>query len=324
MARTRGPTGVGCLDVYALPRYVYEVAPALQFMVLIFIVWVERQQRKVIDYLLEENRILRQRLGPKPVRLTRNERVRLAIKGHTLGRAVLADVASIAKADTILRWYRNLVVRGAVKPNKGPGRPKTDSDVAQLVVRMARESSGWGYSRLKDALANVGIPIGRNTVARILAEHGIEPAPKRKLSWSVFLAAHWSSFRCHRNERCSSSPKSAQVQGNIMPSGASAAIHEDPRLASASLPLLDVNSCISRKAPAVIRCFPCEASANDDVAGKRRFAVTAPSRRRGSCRSRSHLRSVLRRGKAEPRQDPYRIQQFGFRHQGLLVPARHS
>ena len=126
-------------------------------MVLAFIVWVERQQQKVIDYLLEENRILRERLGPKPVRLTRNERVRLAIKGHTLGRAVLADVASIAKADTILRWYRNLVVGGVLKPNKSPGRPKTDRDVAKLVVCMARESSGWGYSRLKKALANVGI-----------------------------------------------------------------------------------------------------------------------------------------------------------------------
>ena len=212
-------------------------------MMLTFIVWVECQQQKVLDYLLEENRILRERLGPKPVRLTRNERVRLAIKGHTLGRAVLADVASIAKADTILRWYRDLVVAGALKPNKGPGRPKTDADVAKLVVRMARESSGWGYSRLKDALANVGIQIGRNTVARILAEHGIEPAPKRKLSWSVFLAAHWSSFRCHRNEKRSPSPKSAQVQANTMP-----------------LPLLDMNSCISRKAPAMTQCFHGEAS----------------------------------------------------------------
>ena len=283
------------------------MAPALQFMVLTFIVWVERQQQKVIDYLLEENRILRQRLGPKSVRLTRNERVRLAIKGYTLGRAVLADVASIAKADTILRWYRNLVVAGAVKPNKGPGRPKTDANVAKLVVRMARESSGWGYSRLKDALANVGIPIGRNTVARILAEHGIEPAPKRKLSWSVFLAAHWSSFRCHRNEKRSPSPKSAQVQASTMP-----------------LPLLDMNSFISRKAPVVIRCCPGEASTNDDVTRKRRFAVTAPSRRKGGCHLRSHLRSVLRCGKAETRQDPYRTKQFGFRCQAPLVPARHS
>ncbi len=46
------------------------------------------------------------------------------------------------------------------------------------------------------ALANMGHEVGRNTVKRILAEHGIEPAPARdkRTPWSTFLKAHWGAI----------------------------------------------------------------------------------------------------------------------------------
>jgi len=57
---------------------------------------------------------------------------------------------------------------------------------------MAEENLSWGYSRIRDALHNLGITTDRNTVKRILNDHGIEPAPKRKrkMPWSTFIAAH--------------------------------------------------------------------------------------------------------------------------------------
>ena len=42
---------------------------------------------------------------------------------------------------------------------------------------MAKENAGWGYTRIVGAMKNLGHDVGRMTVARVLAEHGIDPAP---------------------------------------------------------------------------------------------------------------------------------------------------
>jgi transposase InsO family protein len=67
-------------------------------------------------------------------------------------------------------------------------------EIADLAVRMARENSLWGYSRIQGALENLGHRVGRTTIASILKRHGIEPAPERgrRVTWSQFLKAHWS------------------------------------------------------------------------------------------------------------------------------------
>ena len=61
---------------------------------------------------------------------------------------------------------------------------------------MATENSSWGYTRIRGALRNLGHEVGRNTVRRILAAHGIEPAPERRkrVPWSTFLKAHWGAI----------------------------------------------------------------------------------------------------------------------------------
>jgi putative transposase len=63
----------------------------------------------------------------------------------------------------------------------------------KLVLVMAKENPAWGYSRIQGALSNVGHQIGRMTIARILRDHGLEPAPRRRggMSWKTFLKAHW-------------------------------------------------------------------------------------------------------------------------------------
>ena len=109
----------------------------------------------------------------------------------------LAEVATIATPDTILRWYRELVAKkydGSAR--RGLGRPRTVAEIARLLVEMARLNTGWGYTRLRGALKNVGHAVGRNTIKRILKEQGIEPAPlrRRQYSWATFIKAHFSAI----------------------------------------------------------------------------------------------------------------------------------
>ncbi|MHC4392449.1 MAG: hypothetical protein ACYS22_14205 [Planctomycetota bacterium] len=68
--------------------------------------WVNRHQQDVIEYVKAENRVLREQLRGRRVRLTNDQRRRLALKGKILGRKLLADVAGLLTPDTILRWYR--------------------------------------------------------------------------------------------------------------------------------------------------------------------------------------------------------------------------
>ena len=121
----------------------------LRFLLLFFAGWVNRQQADVIDYLREENRALRHKLGDKPVRLSKYWRRRLAVKGRALGRKLLREVASVATPDTILRWYRQLVADkydGSENRRPGPGRPRKEQEIRALVVRMALENVRWGYT----------------------------------------------------------------------------------------------------------------------------------------------------------------------------------
>ena len=159
--------------------------------------WVNRQQQDVIDYLQEENRVLRAGLRGKRLRLSDDDRRRLAVKAQALGREALAQIASVATPATLLRWYRHLIAaKYDGSKNRSPGRPPTAKDIRELIVRVARENPTWGYTRLRGALKNLGHELGRNTIKRILAEHGIAPAPERgrSMSWSTFIKAHWGAI----------------------------------------------------------------------------------------------------------------------------------
>src|SRR5210317_2141500 len=102
--------------------------------------WITRQQDAVIEYLREENRVLRQQLGRKRLRLTDHQRRRLAVRGKAIGRRALAEVASLVTPDTILRWHRQLVADKWTHGRRSPGRRRVMQVIADLVVRMAREN----------------------------------------------------------------------------------------------------------------------------------------------------------------------------------------
>jgi transposase InsO family protein len=137
--------------------------------------WIGTQQDAVIDYLREENRVLKQQLGRKRLRLTDAQRRRLAVRGKAIGRRALSEVASLVTPDTILRWHRQLVAQKWTHKRRSPGRPRVMEIIADLVVRMARENRGWGYTRIQGALQNVGHRVGRTTISNIFKENGIDP-----------------------------------------------------------------------------------------------------------------------------------------------------
>ena len=171
-----------------------------EFLLITLSGWMNRHQQKVIDYLIEENRILKGKFCGKRIRFTDNERRRLAVKAKALGRKLLEKVASVASPDTILAWHRKLIAKKwDYSSKREPGRPRVMAEIADLTVKMARENPGWGYTRIRDALANLKYKVSRTTIANILKEYGIEPAPERgkRTPWGTFLKAH-----CERPCNC--------------------------------------------------------------------------------------------------------------------------
>jgi transposase InsO family protein len=166
----------------------------LHLLILMLAGWVNRRQLDMIEYLQEENRVLKERLGGRRLRFTDAERRRLARKAKALGRTVLNELETLVTPDTLLRWYRQLV---AAKWNyslrRGPGRPRIMTTIVALILRMALENPTWGYTRIRGALANLGHQVGRGTIANVLRENGIDPSFERDrhTRWSTFLKAHW-------------------------------------------------------------------------------------------------------------------------------------
>ena len=130
------------------------------------------------EYLVAENRILRAHL-PSRLRLSDPQRSALAEIGRRLGRKALAQVACVAKPDTILGWYRRLIAQkfDGSKRRSYPGRPPVEAKLEALIVQIAKENSGWGYDRIVGALANLGYAVSDQTVSNVLKRHGIAPAP---------------------------------------------------------------------------------------------------------------------------------------------------
>jgi transposase InsO family protein len=155
--------------------------------------WISRHQDAVIEYLREENRVLKQQLGRRRLRLTDDQRRRLAVRGKAIGRRALTEVASLVTPDTILRWHRQLIAQKWTHKRRSPGRRRIMRTIGDLTVRMARENPRWGYTRIQGALKNLGHRVGRTTIANVLKRNGIDPAPERRkhVTWSQFLRTHW-------------------------------------------------------------------------------------------------------------------------------------
>jgi hypothetical protein len=93
---------------------------------------VDQELLTRIEYLAAENRIVKAQLKGR-LKLSDAERATLGEIGHRLGRKVLGEVANVARPDTILAWYRNLVARkfDGSKARRSPGRPRISREIEQ-------------------------------------------------------------------------------------------------------------------------------------------------------------------------------------------------
>ena len=113
----------------------------LRFFILLVASWINGDQQKIIDYLIEEIRVYQELCKGRRLRFTDDQRRRLGLKAKALGRKALAQFASIVMPDTLLRWFRALVARkydGTAK--RSLGRPRMRDRIADLVVEMANEN----------------------------------------------------------------------------------------------------------------------------------------------------------------------------------------
>src|SRR4030095_1625783 len=100
--------------------------------------WMNHRQQLVIDYLREENRVLREQLGGRRARLDDNQRRRLGVRAKALGRKALAEIATIVTPETLLAWHRKLIaseIRWEWQP--GAREARISGEVEAVVVRMA-------------------------------------------------------------------------------------------------------------------------------------------------------------------------------------------
>ena len=167
------------------------------FLIVSIAGWMNQHQHRVIEYLIEENRVFREQMGNRRLRFSDDQRRRLAAKAKKLGRKLLVEITTIVTPATLLAWHRKLIAQKYDGSSyRRPGRPRTATEISNLVIRMAEENRSWGYRRIQGALANVGHVVARTTIADILKRHGIEPAPERsrKTTWKEFLKRHWDQI----------------------------------------------------------------------------------------------------------------------------------
>jgi transposase InsO family protein len=143
------------------------------------------------DYLRQENKILRSKLG-KRVPLNEGER-RLLVKYGLPIKDRLDEIISIVRPETLLSWHRRMKRRKWTfehKKIKKPGRPRKPGQTEKLVIQLAEENI-WGYRRIAGEMKKLGHELCSGTVRNILIKNGLPPAPRRKgMSWKRFIQSH--------------------------------------------------------------------------------------------------------------------------------------
>ena len=170
----------------------------------------ERHKDLQILLLRQQLRIL-QRQHPRTPRISRWEKVTLAVLAHKLTRisdgakAKLDQTVLVFKPDTVLKWHRELVRRKwTFRRQPFLPRRKSDPELVDVLLRLARENPTWGYSRLHGEVLKLGYTIGRSTVRDILKRQRVPPAPERtrlgRSTWSS-LARRAPRHYAHANDQ---------------------------------------------------------------------------------------------------------------------------
>lgn len=146
-----------------------------------------------VIYLRNEVALCREELGSdQQFRFTDAWRLRLAQSGAAVGWKRLAEIATVAKAKTIQGWERMRKAGKLDGQRAGPGRPRLQAAIEDVVLRLATENPVWGQKRIAGVLAMLLLPVSPRTIAAVLKRKGITPAPTRSTdpTWKPFISEH--------------------------------------------------------------------------------------------------------------------------------------
>lgn len=102
--------------------------------------------------------------------------------------------AFLVSPATLLRWNRQLVARRSTYPRRRLERPPIGGEVRELIVRLARENTNWGYIQIVGELPKLGIDVSARLVRNVL-KGSCRPAGTRARSAGLALVP--TRARCH-------------------------------------------------------------------------------------------------------------------------------
>ncbi len=142
--------------------------------------WSNRRDVK-LRFLHLQVELLKQRVPGNRVILSPDERKRLLKLGGQMDHQI-DDLIGIVAVKTYRRWIREQA--SGCQPGR-IGRPrKMTAALRALIIRLARENSGWGARRIIGELRKLACPNSRTSVHRVLIEEGILPDPNRHAAWT--------------------------------------------------------------------------------------------------------------------------------------------
>jgi len=169
-----------------LVSFAYVVACRLFALVLLL---ARGDASKELEIMLLRHELAILRRQARRPRLTARDRLVLAALSRVLPRR--SWQAFPVTPETLLRWHRRIIARHWTYPHRRPGRPPLGTEVRELILRLARENSQWGYVLIVGELRKLGITVSATLVRNVLAHSRVPPAPRRdQLSWRTFLRQH--------------------------------------------------------------------------------------------------------------------------------------
>jgi transposase InsO family protein len=182
----------------------FVLATLLSWLVDLGTLRFQSAREKDLEILLLRRQLaILQRTQPQPPRLTRWEKLGLAVlvaklrSLPTSSRERLRQRLVLVTPETVLRWHRELVRRKwTFRRQRPPGRPPISTEVEQLILLLARENPRWGYRRIAGELLKLGHRVGRSTIAAVLKRHRLSPAPTRGRG-----STNWRSWYRHYRQQ---------------------------------------------------------------------------------------------------------------------------
>jgi len=201
--------------------------------------------------LRHQLKILR-RGGMRP-RFTDADRAFLAAAAHLLSRDRWTSF--LVGPATLARWDRELSGgRRHRRRSRRPGRPPLDPSIKDLVLRLGRENPRWGYLRIRGELLKLGVDVSATTIATVLRQGGLGPAPRRiGPTWTQFLRLQayglLSPGAPYEEDECLEELVGASQWERPVPLNDAPPIAADPLHAATSLPNGQLSPSVSTPHP---------------------------------------------------------------------------